>query len=94
MAEKTQKKAAEAAQEPLTMAQELRAMMDGQDADNPGQTLRQTLCQAALRQAAEGSFKHLEWIFHVSGEQAREEHRLFELDKIENPQKHLFDNLF
>ena len=93
MAEKKQKQAAAAAQEPLTMAQELRAMMDAQDEENPSLTVRQSLCAAVISEAKRGNFRCLEWLYSVSGEQAREGRRLYEIDKRENPQKHLFDDM-
>lgn len=88
------KQAAAAAAEPWTMAQELQAMMDAADAENPSLTVRQALCACVLNEAKGGNFRFLEWLYHVSGEQRREAKRLLEIDKIENPQKHLFDDIF
>ena len=91
MAKEKQKQAA--AEQPLTMAQELRAMMDTQDEANPALTVRQALCVSIIDEAKKGNFRFLEWLYHISGEKRREENRLYELDKKENPQRHIFDSI-
>ena len=78
----------------LTLAQEVARMLDEPDENNPDMTVRQALAASAIRQALAGDRKAFEWVYVVSRESAREGKRLHAIDVQENPQKHLFDDLF
>ena len=86
-------KRAEQAQEQasLTLAQELALMMDKEDADCPGMTVRQSLAASIIQKAREGNFKILEWLYQTSGERQRELDRKREIDRKLHPERHLFD---
>ena len=78
----------------LTLEQEVARMLDEPDENNPDMTVRQALAASAIRQALSGDRKAFEWVYVVSRESAREGRRLHEIDVQENPQKHIFDDLF
>lgn len=62
-------------EEKLTMAQELERLLDEMDAENPGMSIRQAICQAVIKQAKEGNLRALQWLYTASGEERRETKR-------------------
>lgn len=69
------------AAKPLTMAQEISALLDAADAANPGISTRQALALALVQKAMEGNLKAFQLVYAISGDERREDDRI----KAENP---------